>query len=308
MDNTPMLQLKNVSKTLGSKVVVNDISLDIHSGEIFGLLGPNGAGKTTTIRMLVGLLSITEGKVLMNGVNIEKDFELAISQVGAIIENPELYDYLTGYQNLIHFSRMSGNVSKERIDEIIQMIGLENAIQARVKTYSLGMRQRLGLGQALMHSPSILILDEPTNGLDPSGIREFRQLLIKLAKKGKMAVLVSSHLLAEMEMMCDRIGIIQHGKLIDVQSVHDFVESEKKLTVTFTVDRVDLAEQTVQQEFDNKSYSVSHKAIEVHLEYNQVPQVTKSLVEKGIKIYGITSTQKTLEDKFLEVTGGKPIV
>lgn len=308
MDNKPILRLKNVSKTLGNKVVVNDISLDVYAGEIFGLLGPNGAGKTTTIRMLVGLLSITEGKILLNGVNIKKEFEQAISQVGAIVENPELYDYLTGYQNLIHFSRMSGNVSKERINDIIQIIGLENAIQAKVKTYSLGMRQRLGLGQALMHSPSILILDEPTNGLDPSGIREFRQLLIKLAKKEKMAVLVSSHLLAEMEMMCDRIGIIQHGKLIDVQSVHNFVQSEKKLTVTFTVDRVDLAEQTIQQDFNNKPFSVSDKTFEVHLEYNQVPQVTESLVGKGIKIYGITSTQKTLEDKFIEITGGQPIV
>jgi len=308
MDSKPVLQLKNVSKTLGNKVVVDDICLDIYSGEIFGLLGPNGAGKTTTIRMLVGLLSITEGKILLNGVNIEKEFEQAISQVGAIVENPELYDYLTGYQNLILFSRMSGNVSKERIDEIIQIIGLENAIQAKVKTYSLGMRQRLGLGQALMHSPSILILDEPTNGLDPSGIREFRQLLIKLAKTEKMAVLVSSHLLAEMEMMCDRIGIIQHGKLIDVQPVHNFVESEKKLTVTFTVDRVDLAEQTIQQDFNNNPFSVSGKTFEVHLEYNQVPQMTKSLVEKGIKIYGITSTRKTLEDKFIEITGGQPIV
>jgi len=308
MDSKPVLQLKNVSKTLGNKVVVDDISLDIYSGEIFGLLGPNGAGKTTTIRMLVGLISITEGKVLLNGVNIEKEFEQAISQVGAIVENPELYDYLTGYQNLILFSRMSGNVSKERINEIIQIIGLENAIQAKVKTYSLGMRQRLGLGQALMHSPSILILDEPTNGLDPSGIREFRQLLIKLAKKEKMAVFVSSHLLAEMEMMCDRIGIIQHGKLIDVQLVHNFVDSDKKITVTFTVDRVDLAEQTVQQGFNNKIFSATDKTFEVHLQYNQVPQVIKSLVEKGIKIYGITSTRKTLEDKFIEITGGQPIV
>src|SRR5690625_6420504 len=146
MDSKPVLQLKNVSKTLGNKVVVDDISLDVYSGEIFGLLGPNGAGKTTTIRMLVGLISITEGRVLLNDVNIEKEFEEAISQVGAIVENPELYDYLTGYQNLIHFSRMSGNVSKERINDIIQIIGLENAIQAKVKTYSLGMRQRLGLG------------------------------------------------------------------------------------------------------------------------------------------------------------------
>jgi ABC-2 type transport system ATP-binding protein len=308
MDDKPILQLKNVSKTLGNKAVVNDLSLDIYPGEIFGLLGPNGAGKTTTIRMLVGLVSMTEGKVFMNGVDIEKDFEQAIAQVGAIVENPELYDYLTGYENLIHFGRMSGGISKQRIHDIIQLIGLEHAIQAKVKTYSLGMRQRLGLGQALMHSPSILILDEPTNGLDPSGIREFRQLLITLAKKENMAVLVSSHLLAEMEMMCDRIGIIQHGKLIDVQSVQDFVESEKQWTVTFTVDRVELAAKTVQQQFNMKSFIISDKTFEAHLEYNQVPQVAKSLVDKGINIFSIISTQKTLEDKFIEVTGGQPIV
>src|SRR5690625_5224941 len=170
------------------------------------------------------------------------------------------------------------------------------------------MRQRLGLGQALMHAPSILILDEPTNGLDPSGIREFRQLLITLTKKENMAVLVSSHLLAEMEMMCDRMGIIQHGKLIDVQSVRGFVETEKQWTVTFTVDRVDLAAQTVQQQFNIKSMIISDKTFEAHLEYNQVPQVAKSLVEKGINMYSITSAQKTLEDKFIEVTGGQPIV
>ncbi|MFA1819723.1 ABC transporter ATP-binding protein [Virgibacillus oceani] len=308
MDDKPILQLKNVSKTLGNKAVVNDLNLDIYPGEIFGLLGPNGAGKTTTIRMLVGLVSMTEGKVFMNGVNIEKDFEQAIAHVGAIVENPELYDYLTGYQNLIHFARMSGGISTKRIQEIIQLIGLENAIQAKVKTYSLGMRQRLGLGQALMHSPSILILDEPTNGLDPSGIREFRQLLITLAKNENMAVLVSSHLLAEMEMMCDRIGIIQHGKLIDVQSVRGFVETEKQWTVTFTVDRVDLAAKAVQQQLNMKSFIISDKTFEVHLEYNQVPQVAKALVKKGINIYSITSAQKTLEDKFIEVTGGQPIV
>src|SRR5690625_3154228 len=250
MENKPIIQLKNVSKTLGSKKVIDDVSLDIYPGEIFGLLGPNGAGKTTTIRMLVGLVSMTEGKVWINGTDIQKDFEQAISQAGAIVENPELYDYLTGYQNLMHFSRMSGNIPKKRIHEIIQMIGLEKTIHSKVKTYSLGMRQRLGLGQALIHSPSILLLDEPTNGLDPSGIREFRQHVKKLAHEEGMAILVSSHLLAEMEMMCDRIGIIQHGKLIDVQSVHDFVESGKKLTVTFTVDQTALAEQTIQQNFN----------------------------------------------------------
>ena len=151
------------------------------------------------------------------------NFEKAVRQVGAIVENPEMYKFLSGYENLVHFARMSKGIKKEKIDEAVQLVGLTDRIHDKVKTYSLGMRQRLGLAQSLLHDPKVLILDEPTNGLDPAGIREIRDHLRMLAREKDMAVIVSSHLLSEMEMMCDRIGIIQKGKLIDVQLVEDFV-------------------------------------------------------------------------------------
>lgn len=307
IDNKPMMQVKNLSKFLGKKRAVNDVSFDIHPGEVFGLLGPNGAGKTTTIRMLVGLISMTEGQVLIKGASIENDFEEAISQVGAIVENPEMYDYLTGYQNLLHYARMSGNVTEKRMYDIIALVGLENTIYDKVKTYSLGMRQRLGLAQALIHAPAMLILDEPTNGLDPEGIREFRQHLQRLAQEEGMAVLVSSHLLAEMELMCDRVGIIHHGKLINVQPIHA-EERENDVAVSITVDRVDIADQAFKKSYPKYSYEVHEKTIEVRIDYEQIPKVIKYFVENEVNIYSVETKSKTLEDTFMELTGGQQIV
>ncbi|GAE28723.1 ABC transporter ATP-binding protein [Halalkalibacter hemicellulosilyticus] len=305
--NKPVVQIENLCKEIGNKRIVNDISLDIYPGEIFGFLGPNGAGKTTTIRMLVGLVSMTEGCVLIKGRDVSSHFEQAISQVGAIVENPEFYDYLTGYQNLIHFARMSGNITEERIMDMIELVGLENAIYDKVKIYSLGMRQRLGLAQALMHAPSVLILDEPTNGLDPAGIREFRHYLKKLTKEEGLAILVSSHLLAEMELMCDRIGIIQHGKLIKIQDVHELVEATGDTQVTFTVNPISKAIKMLKELFAGKVQNIGDHTIEMNVDHQQIPQVVKSFVESGISIYGVDVKSKTLEDKFIEVTGGPQI-
>ncbi|QQK75883.1 ABC transporter ATP-binding protein [Salicibibacter cibarius] len=306
--NEPVMQVKNVSKVLGEKRAVNNVNFDLYPGEVFGLLGPNGAGKTTAIRMMVGLISMTEGQVLIKGASIDKDFEEAISHVGAIVENPEMYDYLTGHQNLLHYARMAGDVSEKRMYEIIELVGLENTIDNKVKTYSLGMRQRLGLAQALVHSPALLILDEPTNGLDPEGIREFRQHLKKLTQEEGMAVLVSSHLLAEMELMCDRVGIIHHGKLLTVQSIHDFGEPEKDLVVSMTVDRVDIADQAFKHTFPKHSCEVQEKTIDVRIDDEQIPQVIKCFVENDVNIYRVRTKAKTLEDTFLEWTGGQQIV
>ena len=162
----------------------------------------------------------------MADASIKSNFEEAVRHIGAIVENPEMYKFLTGYQNLIHYARMLKGISKEKIDETVELVGLTDRINDKVKTYSLGMRQRLGLAQCLLHDPQVLILDEPTNGLDPAGIREIRDYVRLLAREKNMAVIVSSHLLSEMEMMCDRIGIIQNGRLIDVQLVHEFVHGE----------------------------------------------------------------------------------
>ncbi|MBM7645720.1 ABC-2 type transport system ATP-binding protein [Scopulibacillus daqui] len=304
----PAITLENVKKVIGGKTIIHGLTFGIYPGEVFGFLGPNGAGKTTTIRMIVGLMSMTEGNIYIQGHSIKKDFKKAIKNIGAIVENPEMYKFLTGYQNLLHYSRMAGGVSRERISEVIELVGLKDRIHEKVKTYSLGMRQRLGLAQALLHSPSVLILDEPTNGLDPAGIREIRHYIRRLAEKESLAIIVSSHLLSEMELMCDRIGIIQKGQLIDVQTVNDFVQDEKQMSVAFTVDDIDKAVRVAAEQCHFKIVKTKSDGIELQLEKEQIPIVAETLMKNKIKLYGIESTAKTLEDKFLEITGGKEIV
>src|SRR5690606_40126031 len=209
-----VLQLDKVTKKIGKQTIVDQLSFEVKKGEIVGLLGPNGAGKTTTIRMIVGLIGMTSGEVLINGQSIRSSFSKAIARVGAIVENPEFYSYMTGWDNLKQYQRMIPSITVERMKQVVDVVGLTDAMNKKVKSYSLGMRQRLGVAQALLHSPSILILDEPTNGLDPAGIREVRDYVRKLAREEGLSVIVSSHLLSEMEMMCDRIAIIQNGELV----------------------------------------------------------------------------------------------
>lgn len=305
---TPVVSIKNVTKTIKQKTIIDNLSFDIYPGEVFGFLGPNGAGKTTTIRMIVGLISITKGEILIKGNNIASNFEEAISHIGAIVENPEMYKFLSGYQNLVHYARMVEGITKERINEVVKLVGLSNRIHEKVRTYSLGMRQRLGLAQALLHSPSVLILDEPTNGLDPAGIREIRDYLRRLAREEGLAVIVSSHLLSEMELMCDRIGIIQNGKLIGVQTVNDFINGEKEFLVRFQVNDAQVAKKIIATNFSNHHPTINGDFLDVPLEKEEIPQLNACLVSHNIKIYSITQTSKSLEDKFLEITGGEGIV
>lgn len=307
----PVLQLKNIKKKIGSRLIINDVSLDVYPGEIMGLLGPNGSGKTTTIRMIVGLLSITEGDILIKGKSITHDFEEAISHVGGIVENPEMYKYLSGYKNLVHYARMGKNIPMERIDDVIKQVGMEKRIREKVGRYSLGMRQRLGLAQALLHSPSLLVLDEPTNGLDPAGIREFREHLRTLAREHGVAVLISSHLLSEMELTCDRIAIIQEGKLVGVQKVNDFVEVEsgnEDVSVHFTVEPKEEAFSLLKERFPGQTEWVEGHRIAVSMVKEEIPEAVAYLVQEKTKVYGVEIVAKTLEDKFLEVTGGNQVV
>ncbi|MDR6225302.1 ABC transporter ATP-binding protein [Desmospora profundinema] len=309
MSQEPVLSMRNLTKRIGKKTIVDGVSLDLYPGEVFGFLGPNGAGKTTTIRMLVGLMSISEGEVTIMGSSLKRDFEGAIRQVGGIVENPELYKFLSGYRNLLHYARMCDGVGRKRIDEVVRLVGLEHRIHDKVKTYSLGMRQRLGLAQALLHSPRILILDEPTNGLDPSGIREIRDHLRRLAREEGLSVMVSSHLLSEMELMCDRIGIIQNGRLIDVKPVEEFVgaqDEDIRQTSIWTLDPVERAVEVIQS-FTGEEPVTTSRGMEITLDRAQIPELNIRLVEAGILVYAIEPTSKSLEDKFLEVTGGSHI-
>jgi ABC-2 type transport system ATP-binding protein len=301
-----LVQLKNVKKKIGKKEIIKGLTFDVYPGEVFGFLGPNGAGKTTTIRMMMGLMSITEGEIIIAGKNITTEYSEAIQYVGGIVENPEMYKFLTGYQNLIHFARMHKGITKQRIDEVIELVGLQNRIREKVKTYSLGMRQRLGLAQALLHKPKLLILDEPTNGLDPAGIREIRDYMRKLSREEGLAVIVSSHLLSEMEMMCDRIAIIQQGSIVDVKAINDFVSERESDVHLFSCEPKTEAVRVLKEQYDISAVE-ANDGVEVTAVKSEIPRIVKLLVENDIQIYGITPMKKTLEDRFLEVTGGTNI-
>ncbi|AZU63459.1 ABC transporter ATP-binding protein [Neobacillus mesonae] len=300
-----IVELKNVTKVIKGRTIIDNISFQVNKGEVFGFLGPNGAGKTTTIRMIVGLMGISSGDITIGGSSIKTDFEAAVGHIGAIVENPEMYKFLTGYQNLVHYARMSKGITKEKIAETVKLVGLTDRINDKVKTYSLGMRQRLGLAQCLLHDPDVLILDEPTNGLDPAGIREIRDYVRLLAREKNMAVIVSSHLLSEMEMMCDRIGIIQNGKLIDVQQVKEFV-SGKETFYELELTPSEIALDLIRSSYPDVRTSLSRNGITVELPKEEIPKLIKMLAAaEEIQIYAVKETAKTLEDRFLEVTGNK---
>lgn len=304
MSPMPVVQFQHATKRVGRKTIVDDLSFDIPAGEVFGFLGPNGAGKTTTIRMMAGLIRISQGDILIKGHSITKDFNNAIRNVGAIVENPDLYKYLTGHQNLKHYARMVPGVPKARIEEIAEIVGLKDRIHDKVKTYSLGMRQRLGIAQALLHRPSLLILDEPTNGLDPAGIHELRNYLKGIAHEEGVAVFVSSHLLSEMELMCDRVGILQHGKLVRIQSIQDFVHHSGGSHVCITVEPAQVEQAQSLIAASNKTVLPAKQPgqLLVSLSKDEVPIVNQLLMQAGIQIYSIQVQEQTLEDKFLEIT------
>lgn len=304
MKQEPLVRLLGVTKKISSKVLVDDVTFDIAPGQIFGFLGPNGAGKTTTIRMMVGLMSITQGDITIGGYSIRKNYEQAAAQIGAIVENPEMYKFLSGYNNLKHFARMMQGITKERIDEVVELVGLGNRIHEKVRTYSLGMRQRLGVAQALLHRPKLLILDEPTNGLDPQGIRELRDYLRRLTQEEGTTVFVSSHLLSEMELMCDTVGIIRHGKLVDIRQLRTD-EGERMFEETaFTVSDAAAAAALLQ---DYQAIAREHRVL-VRADRDMIADINAALVEAGIRVYAIQPVTRSLEDQFLEMTGGGSLV
>ncbi|MEG0307184.1 MAG: ABC transporter ATP-binding protein [Clostridium sp.] len=305
-----VLELKNVSKIMGKRKIVDNVSFEINSGEIFGFLGPNGAGKTTTIKMITGLLKIDEGEIFISGNNVKENFEKALSGVGGIIENPEMYGYLTGRTNLEIYGRMHGNISKERIDEVIKMVKLENRIDDKVKKYSLGMRQRLGVAQALLHNPKLLILDEPTNGLDPMGIKELRDNLRVLAEKDGLAVLVSSHLLSEMELMCDRVGIIDNGKIIDMKTLKDIKNQEISSVNSYEieVDNIEKAQSTMEYAIaeinKNVTLEIQGSKFVVSCSRDEIAKINQILVKADVLVYALAPLTNTLEDEFMKITKG----
>lgn len=299
----PILKCENLHKQLGKKEILKGISFEVNSGDILGFIGPNGAGKTTTIKLILGLQNISNGKVTINGFDVEKNFEKAIEKVGSIVENPDLYMYLSGYDNLKLIANLYKNVDKKRIDEVIKLVGLENRIKDKVSKYSLGMRQRLGIAQAILHKPNLLILDEPTNGLDPEGIKSMRDLLVKLAKEEKMAILISSHNLAELESLCNKVCIIKNGMIVETSNLEDVKKEVSENCYIFEVDDIKQAKILCGE----NSTIIDENKIRVSVEKNDVPNLVKKLVMQNIKIYSVVEDILTLEDAFLKKTGGNII-
>ncbi len=297
-----ILKCENLCKTFGKKTILKDVSLEVNEGDILGFIGPNGAGKTTTIKLILGLQSITSGKVSINGYDIEKDFTNAIKKVGAIVENPDMYMYLSGYQNLKLVANLYKNILDSRIEEVVKLVKLENRIKDKVSKYSLGMRQRLGIAQAILHKPNLLILDEPTNGLDPEGIKEMRELLVDLANKEKMAILISSHNLAELDNFCNKVSIIKNGKIIETSEISKIKKEASKELKIFEVDRVNIAEEVL-----GEIEKINENKFRINIEKQEIPEIVEKLVKNNVKIYGVKEEEKTLEEAFFEKTGGNVI-
>ena len=296
-----ILKCDKLNKSFGKKKILKDVSFELYEGDILGFIGLNGAGKTTTIKMILGLQSIDSGTVLINGYDIKKDFEKAILSVGTIVENPDLYMYLTGYENLKLVANMYKSIDKNRIDEVIKIVKLEQRINDKVSKYSLGMRQRLGIAQAILHRPNLLILDEPTNGLDPEGIKELREIIKNLALKENVGVLISSHNLSELESFCNKVVIIKNGKIIDKNNLSDVKKIEHSYIIE--VDNINNIKNIIGLDIE----FISSNTFKVNIDKENIPLIIKKLVDNNINIYMVKEETISLEDAFLKKTGGNVI-
>ncbi len=298
----PVLVATNLTKVIGKHTIVEGVSFTLNPGEVFGFLGPNGAGKTTTIRMLVGLIKPTTGNVTICGFDVRRDFEKALSNVGCIVENPDLYRFMTGRENLEHFARML-SLDASEVERVAELVALAHRLGQRVGTYSLGMRQRLGIAQALLGKPKLLILDEPANGLDPAGIREIRQLLRHLAHDREMAVFISSHLLGEVELMCDRVAIIHKGQLLREGSVSDLISSRREME--FKVGDVERASNIVREK--GLTFRADTDRLWIAMDENDAPALVAALAEAGVAVFHAQRHAESLEEMFLQATGGETV-
>lgn len=295
-----ILKCDNIHKKIGKKEILKGVSFEIEKGDILGFIGPNGAGKTTAIKLMLGLQNINSGDVYINGFNIKKDFTKAIERVGAIVENPDFYMYMSGRKNLELKARLYKDITKERIDEVIKLVGLENRINDKVSKYSLGMRQRLGIAEALLHNPNLLVLDEPTNGLDPEGMRMLKDILRNLSNNG-VSIFISSHILSELDNLCNKICIIKDGKIIETSNIKTLKRKTNELCYLIEVDSTD----NINLLFKNEI--INNNLVKVWCNKEFIPVVIESLINSNIKIYSVKEDELSLEDAFLERTGGNTI-
>ncbi len=299
----PVLSINNITKKIKQKEIIKGISFSIEEGEIYGFLGPNGAGKSSTLRMIVGLSKPTTGNITICGHSVTKDFVRAMENVGCIIERPDLYNYISGYSNLEMLSSMSRTVSHSDIMKAVELVGLEYRINDKVNTYSMGMKQRLGLAQALIHHPKLLILDEPMNGLDPKGIFTFRKIIERLAKENNTSVLLSSHLISEVQLMCTKVSIINDGLIIKSKDVRSLLSSSK---VIWTIDDTLKGRRFLKSKFNVDSIILDGR-LEATIDLTQLETINTSLITEGFKVRYVSPKSITLEELFLNLTENQKI-
>lgn len=298
-----VLQTEHLTKRYGRRLAVDDLSLCVERGDIYGFLGQNGAGKSTTIRMALGLVRPTSGNVLLLGCDVELARHRALRRVGAIVEAPAFYENFSARENLRVLASMAGGASHQRIDEVLGVVGLRSRANDAVRVYSHGMRQRLGIAQALLPNPELVILDEPTDGLDPQGIHEVRQLIRRLRDELNLTVLLSSHLLYEVEQICNRVAIIDHGRLLYQGTIEELVTRDK--VVKLTIDRVDEAYLLLAADPGLSVTRNAGQSLYVKMTDDRIPMINKLLVERGIQVMELSPQRETLEQVFIRLTRPK---
>lgn len=295
-----VLETKSLTKDFGGRRAVDDLSLQVRAGDVYGFLGPNGAGKSTTIRMLVGLVRPTCGSARLFDRDVQSEHRAALGRTGALVESPSLYRYLSARENLRILARMSGECRDKRIDEVLDLVGLLDRARDKVRTYSHGMRQRLGIAQALLPDPELVILDEPTTGLDPEGMKHVRELILHLAKDLGKTIFLSSHLLHEVEQVCARVGIINRGRLVAEGDVSSLLGAEAGL-VEFRVGDAQRAEKVLSTVPDCRLISREEDVLSVRVAPDRVPELNRAIVQAGIDLHTVTMKAASLEDFYLNL-------
>ena len=297
-----IIEISALTKQFKDVLAVDVLEFNVLRGDVFGFLGPNGAGKSTTIRMILSLIFPTSGSIKIFGKPLLENRKDILSNVGAIVEKPNFYNYLSALKNLQILAKISGKeVSSNRIFELLELVGLKDRAKSKVKTYSHGMKQRLGIAQALLHDPKLVVLDEPTTGLDPQGMKEIRDLIIRLSKDENKTIFLSSHILSEIELVANRMLIINKGRKIVEGNVDDLLKS-KVLKVTIEVDKPEVAKNILQNTSWYKSIeSIQGNKINFNLEQEDIPNLNKYLVENGILVSALVPV-RSLEDYFLSIT------
>lgn len=300
-----ILRTTGLGKRFRNHWAVRNLNLEVYRGDIFGFLGPNGAGKSTTVRMMLSLISPTEGEIGLFGRSLKKEREQALKLVGGIVERPDFYLYVSAAKNLEFIGALSGGVSRRRIDEVLDLVGLLDRADDKVRTYSHGMKQRLGIAQALLSNPELVILDEPTSGLDPQGMKEVRDMIVHLARDQKRTVFLSSHLLNEIEMVATRMAIIHKGEMVVQGEVQKLLNESERYVILRGEPKARVAKLLREQTAIVRKFKEAGDGFEVSLDFSHIPLLNKTLVDAGIKVHAIIP-RRSLEDFFLSMTEGEP--